>query len=987
MKRRSFFVTVMLLSLSVLARAERLQGPEAQIFGFVENKGQIKDQNGAVREDIDFVFSARDMTIFIGKGQMHYLFTKTVRNDKRTVTSSPAVSTYRLDVSLAGADINAKKVAEDKVKTKLNYYNAEAIDVNIFRKITYKNIYAGIDWVLYTKGKELKYDFIIHPGAKPDDIKLLYAGADSLKIASNGDLKVATPYGIISEHSLYVYEQESKRQISATYRLNGNSLSFDLDNYDGTAVVDPGVDWATYFGGGMDEYASKVVCDSHGYIYMSGVTSSAAGIATTGAHQVALDGLYNAYIAKFDSTGNLIWATYYGGAGSALGGYIVSSSLACDKSGNIYLAGTTEAENGIATPGSFQETKDPGSFYNGFIVKFNTDGTRSWGTYYGASTVFTWFYAVACDNYGNVYVAGSADSSTSTTGALVTSGAHQVMHGGASYDNNGLLVKFDSAGVRKWASYYGGNNYTVIYSVICDRDSSLYICGEGGTANNDVGTPGTFQPVATVSTSGFLAKFNLEGKRIWGSYLNGTGHTLVVDSFHHLYVAGYTATQNDPMVFTSGGYQQNTSDADNYFLMQFNPLTGSRNWGTYYGGEHAENSLTSLACDHAGKIYFSGVSNSRGTLYQNIIATPGSYQDTLNADPDPSNTTPPADAFVAQFDTLGKRVWATYYGGPGEESSASVACSPDGALYMAGTTVSKSAIATPGSFQDTFGGSFLVRFVPVDIVLEKVIDQIDDTVCAGLDFPLSLQVSNQGKLRVTDTIFVSAAYTGPSSGLIDSFYTAGLQVNTYATVSLGAVLLQQAGRYKFEVYLHSTAGDGNRNNDTISFELTVAAEPDITGIETTPAGTTYTFAPVGALGAVSYNWDFGDGTTAATDTVAHSYKESGSYIVRLIIANECGADTAYSSLNAIGTTHVESAEFDKNILVYPNPANNSLTVKCGYTTILRTYTILNSLGSIVLEGHTDMHNSIKTGQLSPGSYVLLLNTDKGVVKAIFQVVR
>src|SRR5690606_12514576 len=92
------------------------------------------------------------------------------------------------------------------------------------------------------------------------------------------------------------------------------------------------------------------------------------------------------YLAKFDSLGELQWATYYGGTASS-GFYITTepNAVATDAFGHVYLAGITSAEVGIATPGTFQPTRATNAFQQGFLAQFNTDGIRQWGTYYGAS--------------------------------------------------------------------------------------------------------------------------------------------------------------------------------------------------------------------------------------------------------------------------------------------------------------------------------------------------------------------------------------------------------------------------------------------------------------------------------------------------------------------------------------------------------------------------------------------------------------------------
>jgi hypothetical protein len=97
--------------------------------------------------------------------------------------------------------------------------------VQAYGKIIYKNIYPSIDWVLYTNGKSLKYDFIVHPGGKVSDIQMKYEGAESMQLQKDGSLKVSGRLGTLTEEAPYSYEQESKQAVSGKFLLDKNTLS------------------------------------------------------------------------------------------------------------------------------------------------------------------------------------------------------------------------------------------------------------------------------------------------------------------------------------------------------------------------------------------------------------------------------------------------------------------------------------------------------------------------------------------------------------------------------------------------------------------------------------------------------------------------------------------------------------------------------------------------------------------------------------------
>jgi hypothetical protein len=108
-----------------------------------------------------------------------------------------------------------------------------------------------------------------------------------------------------------------------------------------TLVIDPVLQWGTYFGGSGLDYATSVAVDGSGNVFVVGRTYSNSGFPLAnppggGAYyDNTLGGFQDAFIAKF-SGGNLSleWSTYFGGNGSD-GAY----SVAVDGSGDVFVVG------------------------------------------------------------------------------------------------------------------------------------------------------------------------------------------------------------------------------------------------------------------------------------------------------------------------------------------------------------------------------------------------------------------------------------------------------------------------------------------------------------------------------------------------------------------------------------------------------------------------------------------------------------------------
>lgn len=549
----------------------------APSFAFIENKGQIADQYYHSRNDIQFKLAAGGMNIFIGNGQIHYQWAKSI--------DSANTDLYRLDMTLEGANTRASVITEQQQPGYEQYYLTQCpngVKSYSFKKITYKNVYPNIDWVLYTNDNQLKYDFIVHPGGDAADIRLKYDGATSLSI-NNGAVTATTPFGSITEEAPYSYNAETKSTINSKFILNKNSLSFDVAPYSGTLVIDPGitVNWFTFFGGpgiGTDgvEYGTGVTTDIMGNVTMVGRTSSASNIATTGAFQTTwFTGYTDAFAAKFNAAGALQWATYYG---NTLNDYF--TDITCDISGNLFCCGVTYSPAGMATPGAYR------TYYcnisDVFLVKFDASGARQWATYYGGGSIEE-PTSVVCDLIGNVYMAGNTASDT----GIASPGAHQTVTTAPPY--TGFIVKFTSTGTRQWATYYGGFGVTNINDMACTISGDIIIAGKT-RSDTGIATAGGFVPTyhtvpgcSSLCTDGFVAKFNSAGVRQWGTYYGGYGngedgfYAVSVDTAGNIYATGSTVSTTD--IATPGAAQTTPSIG---MFIKFD-ASGSRLWGTYCG--------------------------------------------------------------------------------------------------------------------------------------------------------------------------------------------------------------------------------------------------------------------------------------------------------------------------------------------------------------------------------------------------------------------
>ncbi len=696
---------------NILANAQ-LHTPQSMLqkpLVFIENKGQIKDQFGMPRTDIQYCLAASNgLNLFIGSGNIKYQFKKSnsiINHKHKNVIEKCIIDTpvkcdmYRVDINLVGANPKAKIITEEKQAYYENYYIAPLYickdnTAYSYKRITYQNIYPNIDWSLYIKKNKLEYDFIVHPGGNPNDIKIQYNGATNLQTNKDG-ISATTPLGQINESSPICYEKLSKKIINSKIQLTNNVIHFKIPEYEGTLVIDPTIDWATYFG--CADVASNVICDSTKNVYIEGHTSCSIYIATIGVYQSTIGGMNDAFLSKFDSSGSPLWATYYGGSGLE-----EAYGLACDGYGNIFITGITTSTDSIATSGAYQTNygiSEP-TYNSVFLAKFNTSGFLQWATYYGGSGRQD-AYGCCCDKMGNVYITGCTTSNDSI--ATSSSYLNTIRGEGAIF-----LAKFSTTGSMLWATYFGGSGGALGGSgnetgnaVVCDASSNVYITGIT-SSRDSVATIGAYQTVLSSLLGGnaFIAKFDSSGILKWGTYYGSNGSSvangITCDGYNNIYIAGHTNCTDS--IATPGGHRVALGGGFSGFLAKFGN-TGNIEWGTYFG-----DGGQCLSSDGQNNIYLVG-----GTQSAFDIATPDGYEPNFSG-----NT----NGFLVQFNIDGELIWGTYFGnGPLEPTGATgVTNDKIGNVYIAGGTGCSEGIATPNAYDTAYHGdrlngvAFLAKF-------------------------------------------------------------------------------------------------------------------------------------------------------------------------------------------------------------------------------------------------------------------------------------
>jgi predicted SpoU family rRNA methylase len=204
--------------------------------------------------------------------------------------------------------------------------------------------------------------------------------------------------------------------------------------------------------------------------------------------------------------------------------------------------------------------------------------------------------------------------------------------------------------------------------------------------------------------------------RLWATYYGGNDYdncdgsrevgAITTDNAGNVLITGFTKSTNFP-VYNPGGqayFQGTIAGQIDIFIAKFNN-NGVRLWTTYYGG-NADDLGLAIETNSTNQILVTGVTfSSNFPLYN-----PGGnayYQ----------GYTAGGDAYLLKFDSTGRRLWATCYGGGLSDVGYALTTDSSGAIIFAGTTFSSNLpVYNPGGnsyFQPTNAGSFdgfIVKF-------------------------------------------------------------------------------------------------------------------------------------------------------------------------------------------------------------------------------------------------------------------------------------
>jgi hypothetical protein len=474
-----------------------------------------------------------------------------------------------------------------------------------------------------------------------------------------------------------------------TFQVPKNPYSGGTDIMVAKFTKDGVLLWNTFLGSTKYDTARAIALDSFDNIYVTGES-----YATWGSPIRAFQGSdtrTNAFVAKLDFSGNLVWNTFLGGTGDDIG-----RGIALDGSNNVYVIGLSEAGWGAPLNGFAGWT-------DAFVAKLDYNGNLLWNTFMG-TTSWVYGYGIAVTWGGDVY----------TTGVSYGSWGSPLKPYMLSSDV--FVAKFSSSGSPVWHTFLGSVDRDEGYKVVLDSSENVYVLGGGES------TWGSPINIPTGSWSSLLVKLDKNGVLQWNTFFGGSGKNtvegVVFEGTDNIFVVGYSdASWGTPLQAFSGNRDICLTKFKNNGTLVWNTFLGSSG---YQGGN-------SLAVDPSGNIYFTGFSSAtwgspiapftglyagflarmdtNGVLKWNTFFGPSNYDygRAITADKDgnicvagysnaPWDRGSPiipyaggeSDAFVAKLDPQGALLWHTFLGSTKKDLAVSLATDQQGNIYVTG---------------------------------------------------------------------------------------------------------------------------------------------------------------------------------------------------------------------------------------------------------------------------------------------------------------
>jgi gliding motility-associated-like protein len=693
----------------------------------------------------------------------------------------------------------------------------------------------------------------------------------------------------------------------------GTGVDIGISKYNttGTNMI-----YSTYIGGTSYEAPHSLVTNAAGELFILGTTSSADYPTTAGCFDNTFNG--GAFVAPPSSgmsypNGSDIIVTHLNAAGTALSGSTfiggtgtdglnLSFNLAynygdafrgeiiIDAAGNCMVSSTTDSPNFPTTATAPFPIALGGT--DAVVFKLNPGlSSMLWSTYFGGNSNDSG-YGIQLDSNQEIYVSGGTESGN----LLVSPG---VINPGYSGAVDGYIVRFSNTGNSILScTYIGTTGYDQTYFVQLDLNDDVYVVGQttgnypitGGAYNN----PNSGQFIQKVNKSFTTSLMSTRIGRGTGNvdispsaflvnncghiYLSGWGGTL-----NGLYLADFSSTTGLPVTLDA---LQPTTDGSDFYLMVLDSDASALLYASFFGGpvsaEHVDGGTSRFDKD--------------GVVYQAVCAGCGSNDDFPTTPGAWSNTNNSTNCNLGTFKFDLAEVNAV----------ADFVVTSSYCTFPVSVQFSNNSTGAGTYYWDFGDGDTSTQINPVHDyagpgTYNAVLIAIDSNTCFGMDTayltiiippPPTLSATDPNAVCIGDSTTLQLNATG---GDVTYLWTPNQYLSDH-TIANPIAFPPVTTTYSVTIT--------DTNNCSVTDTITLIIIPEVNAFFNTvsiPCTLPSTVSVTnGSTNAVSYIWNFGDGTPTVTNPdTQHTYTTPGTYTITLIAidSSTCNiSDTAIFSV-------------------------------------------------------------------------------------------
>ncbi|MDZ4844547.1 MAG: SBBP repeat-containing protein [Chitinophagales bacterium] len=451
----------------------------------------------------------------------------------------------------------------------------------------------------------------------------------------------------VSAHLPYLYPDMKTILLSGL--LLASSLAFSQH-----------FEWVRSGSGIGQDVGQRVTVDAQGNVYTTGNFS---GKATFSGTLYTGNGIFDAFITKYDAAGNLKWLRSMGGIQSDSG-----YGIKTDSEGNVYVTGYfSEIAEFRDDAGRIFHLSSSGNT-DIFLAKYDSSGNFIWAKKAGGQQE---------DQGNNITI--DAQNNLFLTGYF----SDRCYFGSKTAISNGntdvFIARYDTAGNCVWVQTLGGSGLDKSFGVAVDSSGSSYITGffyySASLSNSSI-----VLNCDGLSSDIFVAKYDFAGNNEWalriGGPYNDAAFGIAVDREENFYITGYFLETADFGDFTLDAYGYN-----DVFVAKYDSLLECR-WAINDGGVHLDIGLD-IGLDNAGNVYVAGTFDSIAFFGNETLYSVDYY-----------------DLFVAKYNDKGIMQWVRQAGGVFGDFALSLCVQDFDFVYVTGYY---KKIATFGSIESEWG--------------------------------------------------------------------------------------------------------------------------------------------------------------------------------------------------------------------------------------------------------------------------------------------